>query len=351
MLKSDVVIGAQTDFLSNHYANAGRGVCARVEYVDDMVSGVRCRVAEFMNADAENIVFTSGATDAFNRIVNIINLNSDMGVAVSDLDHHSARVPFEMSGAKIVVCPLDESLNIDTDKIPLADVLIITAMSNVLGVPQDVVKIINAARQKNPNVIAIVDAAQFVVHESIDVKKWDADFVVWSGHKIGSDTGVGVMYIKNPNRFRPDKFGGGMINSVSINGKISFVPAPDVFEAGTMPLTQIVGLGVAIDEIEKNRPDLNLIKYLYDELKKIERVKIITSRDAAILSFVVDGMHVLDFGALVGAHNVCIRVGNMCASWIHHKLKIDGSIRVSVGAYNTLDDINIFLDVVRGIIK
>ncbi|MBO5705193.1 MAG: aminotransferase class V-fold PLP-dependent enzyme, partial [Alphaproteobacteria bacterium] len=324
---------------------------ARATYVDNMLDDVRCRVASFMNAWSDNIVFTSGTTDAFNRIVKIINLNSYSVVAVSDLDHHSARIPFEMSGAKTVVCPLDDNLNIDVDNIPYADVFVITAMSNVLGMPQDIVKIINAARQKNPNVITIVDAAQFVVHESIDVKKWDADFVVWSGHKIGSDTGVGVMYIKNPNRFRIDKFGGGMVKSVSPDGKISFVSVPGVFEAGTLPLTQIAGLGVAVDEIEKNRPDLNLIKYLYDELKKIERVKIITSRDAAMLSFVIDGMHVLDFGALVGAYNICIRVGNMCASWIHHMLNIDGSIRVSVGAYNTLDDIKGFLDVARGIIK
>ena len=351
MLKSDAVINAQTDFLCNHYANAGRGVCARSTYVDNMLTDVRHRVAEFMNSNLENIVFTSGTTDAMNRIAHILNLQPDVIVAVSDLDHHSARVPFEMSGSKVVVCPLDDNLNIDIDSIPFADVFVITAMSNVLGVAQNVTEIVRVAHQKNPNVITIVDAAQYVVHDKIDVKKWNADFVVWSGHKIGSDTGVGVMYIKNPNRFRPDKFGGGMVNTVAQDGSISFVNPPESFEAGTLPLTQIFGLGFAIDEIEKNRPDLGLIKYLYDEMKKINRVKIISSRDAAMLSFVVDDMHVLDFGMMLGAHNVCVRVGNMCASWIHKKLKLDGTVRVSIGAYNTRNEVKKFINIVQGIIK
>ena len=351
MQKSESVINAQTEFLREKYANSGRGVCARVGLVDDMVRDVRCAVADFMNASAENIVFTSNTTDGINRIVNILKPNKNTVVAVSDLDHHSARLPFQMSGATIVVVPLDGDLNIDVDNIPYADVFVVTAMSNVLGMPQNIPEIVRKAREKNPDVMVVVDAAQYVVHDCIDVKKWDADFVVWSGHKIGADTGVGIMYIKNPTDFTPDKFGGGMVNTIAHNGDGQFVHAPECFEAGTLPLTQIAGLVVAIDDIKNNRPDLSLIKYLYDKLSKIERIKIISSRDARLLSFVIDGMHVLDFGAIVGANDICVRVGNMCASWIHHKLGIDGSVRVSIGSYNTIDDINIFIDVVRGIVK
>ncbi len=350
-LKSDAVISVQTDFLRNKYANAGRGVCARAVAVDDMVDNVRKKIAKFMNADAESIVFTYGTTDAINRIVHILNVGSDAVVGVSDLDHHSARLPFQMAGAKISECPLDKNLNIDIYNIPHVDVLVVTAMSNVIGVPQNVADIVSNARQKNPNVIVVVDAAQYVVHESIDVQKWDADFVVWSGHKIGADTGVGVMYIKNPNRFMSDKFGGGMLNGVSEKGTLYFVGAPHVFEAGTLPLTQIVGLGVAVDEIKDNRPDIGLIKYLYDAMQKIKHVKIISGRDGCLLTFVVDNMHALDFGALIGAHNICVRVGNMCASWIHHRLNISASIRVSVGAYNTHQEIDDFISVVQRIVK
>lgn len=351
MLKSDKLIESEALFLREKYANSGRGVCGRVAVVDDMVLGGRKRAAEFINADVENIVFTSGTTDAFNRIVNILKPNVNTVVAVSDLDHHSARLPFQMSGAKIVVCPLDSDLNIDINRVPYADIFVIIAMSNVLGMPQDVATAVAAVRQKNPDVIIVVDAAQYVVHDEIDVKKWDCDFLAFSGHKIGADTGVGVMYIKNPLRFLPDKFGGGMVSTIARDGAVRFMSPPECFEAGTLPLTQIVGLHVAIDEIVANRPDLNLIKYLYDELSKFERVKILTNRDARMLTFTVEGMHVLDFGALVGAKNICIRVGNMCASWIHQYLNLDGSIRISIGAYNTIDDINTFVDAVKGILR
>lgn len=351
MLKSDKLIESEALFLREKYANSGRGVCGRVAAVDNLVRDVRRRVADFINADIENIVFTSGTTDSFNRIVNLLKPNADTVVAVSDLDHHSARLPFQMSGAQIVVCPLDENLNIDITKIPTSDILVVTAMSNVLGMPQDVASIVAAAREKNPDVIVVVDAAQYVVHDAIDVKKWDCDFLAFSGHKIGADTGVGVMYIKNPNRFSPDKFGGGMVNVISSDGDVKFMPGPECFEAGTLPLTQIAGLSVAIVEIQKKRPDLNLIKYLYDELSKIGRVKILSKRDARLLSFIIDDMHVLDFGAIAGAKNICVRVGNMCASWVHQKLNIDGSVRVSIGAYNTIDDIQDFINVVRGCVK
>ena len=133
--------------------------------------------------------------------------------------------------------------------------------------------------------------------------------------------------------------------------KILFNNAPDVFEAGTLPLTQISGVAVAIDKLEENRPDLGLIKYMYDELMQMSRVKILTKRDAAMLSFVIDGMHVLDFGALIGARGVCLRVGNMCASWIHNLLGINGSVRISVGAYNTMQQVRQVVKYIKDIVK
>ena len=348
--KSDTIIRAEMDFLRHNYANSGRGVCLRVTYVDNILQDVRKSVADFIGANSCQIVFTSGTTDAINKIANMLHLTSNDIVAVSDLDHHSARLPFVMSGAGVVVCPLDENNNIDINNIPYADVFIITAMSNVIGVQQDVAQIIKCAKQKNPNVITVVDAAQSVVHNEIDVMKWDCDFLCFSGHKIGADTGLGVMYIKNPDLYKPVVFGGGMVNKI-IGDKIIFNAAPDLFEAGTLPLTQIVGLIPAIENIRKNRPDLNLIRYMYDELSTIDKIKFISHRDSALLSFVVDGMHVLDFGTLIGARGVCLRVGNMCASWIHQHLGIDGSIRISVGAYNTFDEVKQVIEYIKEIIK
>ena len=345
--KSNAVIDAQVDFLRNKYANSGRGICARAVDVDNMLENTRRVVADFIGANAQQIVFTAGTTDAMNMIARML---AGRVVAVSDLDHHSARLPFEQLAREIKVCPLNQNLDIDLNDVPVADVMVITAMSNVLGRAQDVKKIIAAAREKNPNVITVVDAAQYVVHNDIDVGAWGCDFLCWSGHKIGADTGVGVLYIKNPDDFAPVKFGGGMVNKI-IGNDLILNNAPDKFEAGTLPLTQISALGVAIEELKKNRPDVNLVRYLYDELLKIPRVKILSPRDGVLVSFVVDGMHVIDFGAMIGARGVCVRVGNMCASWIHKRLGVNGTIRVSVGGYNTIQEIKTLVQYIKDIIK
>ena len=362
-LKPQSLVENQAVFLRDSYANAGRGICARAGNVDKMIDDSRKMVADFIGANPENIVFTSGATDGLNRIVNILTSQpwyQEMSTfAVSDLDHHSARLPWEellMRGKirKELVCDLDENFNIKIDSIPKTDFLIITAMSNVLGVAQDVESIIRVARSKNPNVITIVDASQYIAHEKIDVKKWDCDFCVFSGHKIGSDTGIGVMYIRDTSLF-PDKYGGGMIvkNQIKDDSKSSWVlsKAPEKFEAGTLPITQIIGLPYAIKYLLSWDGGADLIHYMYDELSKIKNIKILTSRDAVMISFVPTNMHVIDFGAMVGAHNICVRVGNMCASWIHKRLGLDGSVRISVGPWNTMDDAIYVVDIIKKLVK
>lgn len=355
-LKSEAVIAAQTKFLRNSYANTGRGVCARAVAADKMLDDSREYIAHFIGAESANrVIFTSGTTDAMNRIVGIVcgsyNINT---VAVSDIDHHSARMPWEnivrKGQAKLVKIPLTKNYDLDYKNMPVADVVVITAMSNVLGVPQDVKSIVGAARKKNPDVITIVDAAQYVAHEPIDVRLWGCDFMCFSGHKIGADTGVGVMYIKNPDLFLPDKFGGGMFQSVS-GDDWDIDLSPNKFEAGTLPLTQIAGLPVAIKEWGAWSGGADIVSYMYDELSKIPRIKLLTARDAKIISFIVDDMHVLDFGALIGANNICVRVGNMCASWIHDIMGITGSIRISVGPWNTMDDAITAVNVIKKIVK
>ena len=355
-LKSESVIAAQNDFLRKSYANTGRGVCARASAADKMLLDAREYVARFIGAESANqVIFTSGTTDGMNRIVNIVRASRDVKkIAVSDIDHHSARMPWEnivRSGlATLVKIPLTENYDLDYQNMPVADIVVITAMSNVLGVVQDVKSIIAAARSKNPNVITIVDAAQYVAHSPIDVRAWDCDFMCFSGHKVGSDTGVGVMYIKNPDAFLPDKFGGGMVQTIS-GETWNIDSSPNKFEAGTLPLTQIAGLPVALEEWRKWSGATEIISYIYDELSKLPRVKLLSVRDAKVISFVVDNMHVLDFGALIGANNICVRVGNMCASWIHSIMGIDGSIRISVGPWNTMEDAETVIKVIKGIVK
>ena len=356
-LKPLSVVETEGVFLRKYYANAGRGVCARAGHVDELIANSRCVVADFIGTKPQNIVWTSGTTDAFNRIVNIVKntLNKkNIVVAVSDLDHHSARLPWEMLAkkkqCKIVVMPLNSNLDIDIKKIPSADVMVITAMSNVLGKQQDVKSLIRVARKQNPDVITIVDAAQSVVHSKIDVKNMDCDFLCFSGHKIGADTGVGVMYIKNPDVWNVDKFGGGMVNRI-VGEKIVLNKSPEKFEAGTLPITQIIALPKAIEYLSAWNGGQDLIHLMYDELSKIKNIKILTSRDSCMISFIPKNIHVLDFGALVGAHDICLRVGNMCASWIHKKMGIDGSVRISFGPWNTRKDAVYIINVIKKLVK
>ena len=367
-LKPESVIKAETEFLRDSYANAGRGVCARAVAVDTTVSRVRKKVADFIGAEDETqIIFTSGTTDGMNRIAKIID-NPVSGetlknktIMVSDLDHHSARLPFEVLrnsfDCKIVLCPMDRNYNLMCSDLPKADVFVITAMSNVLGVAQDVQGLISAARKKNPNVITIVDAAQYVVHEKIDVQKWNCDFMCFSAHKIGADTGLGVMYIKEPDRWvSPDKFGGGMVSRIvgsaaSSNYSVKWETAPAKFEAGTLPLTQIIGLEPAIEHLISHRPNLDLIKYLYDRLSKNENIQVITERDSTMFTFYPKNMHVLDFGVMAGTMGLCLRVGNMCAGWLHNLMELSGTARISVGSWNTMSDVQKAADIIEGIVK
>jgi len=338
-LKSESVIRAQTAFLQNDYANAGRGTCARAARTDSAIENVRRTVAEFINARPDQIVFTSGTTDGMNRIARMID--NIKVILVSDIDHHSARLPFKKY--KNIELQLDDNFNYcENNDFSGADAIVITAMSNVMGTAQDVKKIITAARKKNPNIITIVDAAQYVVHAPIDALDWDPDFLCFSGHKIGSDTGVGVMYIKDPNKWTSDNVGGGQFEATG----------PAKFEAGTLPLTQIVGLGTAIDEMRNAKCEArNLLKYLRAELSKIGRIKFISPPDAHVLTFTIDGMHYLDFGAMMGARGVCLRAGNMCASWFFARLGIDGASRISVGPWNTMDEMEQIIKIIKDILK
>ena len=331
LLKPESVVRAQTDFLKNRYANAGRGTCARAGAVDKMVADARQAVAKFIGANAEQIVFTSGTTDGLNRIANMLPKNSV--VAVSDLDHHSARLPFEAK-YKTVIAPLDKDFNYDAAAIPKCDAFVITAMSNVLGVGQNVGNI-----PGNP--LTIVDAAQLIAHEKIDVVECGYDALVFSGHKMGADTGIGILYLKEPDKWQTDKFGGGQYQATG----------PARFEAGTLPLTQIAGLIAAIEDKGEKKKEKELLSYLRNEFSKIPRIKFISRPDAYVLTFIIKEMHPLDFGAMMGARGICLRVGNMCASWLHQRLGIDGSVRISVGPWNTIEEMKKIVRAVKEVIK
>jgi len=324
-LKPGAVIDAETLFLSKNYANAGRGVCARATAADDMVHNTRKFVAENIGAESpDQVIFTFNATDGLNRVARIL---AGKTVIVSDIDHHSARLPFE-SHCKTIAAPLTESLCYDWDEIRKvkADAIVITAMSNVLGALVDI--------PDDLPFITIIDASQHIVHQRPDVKNYD--YFIFTAHKVGADTGLGILYQKNPPE--PINFGGGMYKA----------KGAAMFEAGTLPLTQIAGLRLAMENLDATRGDTHkkIIK-LREGLALNPKIKFISPADASLISFTVDGMNYLDFGMLMGAKDVCMRVGNMCASWIHNRLGIAGSCRLSLGFWNTDDEIDEVLSVIK----
>ncbi|MDR2770033.1 MAG: aminotransferase class V-fold PLP-dependent enzyme [Rickettsiales bacterium] len=324
-LKPKSVIDAEVDFLSNKYANAGRGICARAAAADSMVSAARQAVANFVGAaNPEQIVFTSGATDGLNRIARTL---AGKTVIVSDLDHHSARLPFE-AHCSTILAPLTEDLDYDWGAIAglEADAMVITAMSNVLGVARQIPKLPFAV---------IVDASQFVIHARIDLS--NVDYLVFSGHKIGADTGLGILYQKNAGE--PVNFGGGMY----------MAGGAARFEAGTLPLTQIAGLKAALDEPRLDAGPLTGI--LREKLSAMPRIRFISPDKSHLIAFSVDGMHFLDFGAAAGARGLCLRVGHMCATWLHKRMGLDGSIRISLGPWNSESDIFEITEIIKEIVK
>ncbi len=357
-LKPESVISAEEYFIKNSYANSGRGICSRASAVDEMVAKTREEIANFINSRFESVVFTNGSTDGLNRLAAMLArdvLTPDSVVIVSDLDHNAARLPFEdlanRGKCKLWVCPLDKDLNIDAEALrercAKGDVsaVVITAMSNVLGEPQNIKELCIAAGKA----ITIVDAAQYVAHLPIDVTDWGVDALVFSGHKIGANTGLGILYLKDINRWTSDRLGGGIVSKV--NGHSwDFINGPEKFEAGTLPLTQIAGLVPAKNYL-LNHYDNKITEYLYDELAKIPRIKIISKRNSFLVTFVIEGMHVLDFGTLAGAYGICMRVGVMCAPWLHDLLGENGTIRLSLGPWNTIAEVDQVIEIFKKIIK
>ncbi len=352
-LKPLKIIDSEIDFLKNSYSPVGRGSYPIANNANAKIDTIRESVRSFINADSKNqIVFNSGTTMGLNTAAMMIRqkISPDSIVVVSDLDHHSLRLVWEnfakLGLCKLWVCPINSNGTLDLvaleKKVKNDNVAVacITAMSNTFGVKQDLKKISRILK----NVISVVDFAQWVAHEKVDVS--DFDFACFSGHKIYADSGVGVLYIKNPEDYNPVIFGGGMVRSVS-EKSIAFENPPHKFEAGTLPVSQIISLGASVDFISefgykkiKSHTE-NLSAELVAELKKIKGIKFLNPdiKNEPVIAFNVKNISPLDLAALLGLNGVCVRAGNHCAGWIHNYLKINSSLRFSLGLGTDENDV------------
>ncbi len=357
------VIDAVAQFYTTTNANIYRGVHLFAEQATALYEDVRKKVALFMGASPEEVIFTRGCTSGINFVVATWGdtyIKEGDEIVMTELEHHANLLPWQRLAQKkgavlkfIPVLPqgvldLSQLDSIITNKTKMVSVI---HVSNAIGTHVDIVTIIARAQAVGARVL--IDAAQSVPHQKIDVHELGCDFLVFSGHKLLAPTGVGVLYIKKElhDDVVPYEVGGGMVENVDYTSA-TWAPAPHKFEAGTPPIAQVIGLGTAIDYINSFIDFDQLVQYeaylcaqLIDGLATMKQVRLLgplaeLKQKGHIVSFLVDGIHSHDVAAFLNSKGITVRAGHHCAQPFAKKLGYDASIRVSFYFYNTTEDVD-----------
>ena len=362
--KPQVVLDAIVEGYSKWNANVHRGVHHLSQVATEKHEQARKKVAEWLNAAAEEVIFTKGTTDSINMLARSFGdamVNEGDEIIVSQLEHHSNIVPWQMlcerKKAVLKVIPLREDLSIDIEafKAMLNErtrLVSVAQVSNVLGIVNPVEEIIRYAHAKH--IPVCVDGAQSVPHLAVDVKKMDCDFLVMSAHKMYGPTGLGVLYGKKEwlDKLPPAEGGGEMIEHVRWD-KTTYNVLPYKFEAGTPNYIGSYAFSKAIEYVQEigiekvATHEEELVEYIEERLSGLERVKIYAAgqKKAGAVSFNVyraDGglIHPFDVGVLLDRQGVAVRTGHHCAEPLIEHLGVPGTLRASVGLYNTKEDID-----------
>lgn len=341
--KPEVVIQSLVDFYSKYNSNVHRGNYPLSEKASEIYEDARVKVSKFINSLVNEIVFTSGTTDGMNFLARSLE-KTGLGyksVLISDTDHHSSILPW-INSHKYNVSYISD--NIPENK-PY-DIVVATLVSNVTG---NILNISDLRNRFQPKLL-ILDVAQGVSHIDIDVKNLNADFILFSGHKMYGPMGIGVLWGKRSHleKLEPFRVGGGMINEIK-KDKQSWSDIPSRFEAGTPSVADAYALGNAIDflnevgikNIREHENDLKI--YLYDKLKEIDGINIYhsTENSVGVISFSHNTIHAHDIAYELGKRYICVRAGHHCTQMFHRDiLKIPASVRISLGMYNTREDID-----------
>jgi len=351
---------AATQQRLNH-SNVHRGVHELSERSTAAFEGARDKVRGFINAAArEEIVFTRGTTEGINLVaatLGRLQLRPGDEVLTTWLEHHSNIVPWQMicgeTGAKLVAAPITDSGELDRDTFrrllsPRTKIVALTYVSNALGTVNPVAELVAEAHEVGA--LVLVDAAQAVPHMRVDVRAIDCDFLAFSGHKMFGPTGIGALYGKRKllETLPPYQGGGDMILTVSFD-RTTYNALPYKFEAGTPNITGAVGLGAAIDYLERidfgalAAHEHALLEHATERLlAEIPGARLIgTARDkASVLSFVVDGIHAHDLGTIVDREGVAIRTGHHCAMPVMERFGVAATARASFALYNDRSDVD-----------
>ncbi|MFN6374682.1 MAG: aminotransferase class V-fold PLP-dependent enzyme [Chitinophagia bacterium] len=365
--KPQRVIDALTSYYTQYNANIHRGLHTLADEATAAFEATRHTIQHFIGAEfAEEIIYTKGTTESINLVANSWGnafLNEGDEIIISSLEHHANIVPWQMiaaqKGAILRVIPMDD--NGITDMAAFASMLsektkmvAIVHVSNALGVINPVEEIIGLAHAQGAHVL--VDGAQSSVHLDIDVQTLDCDFYVFSGHKVYGPTGTGILYGKKKllEAMPPYQGGGEMIKEVTFE-KTTYNELPFKFEAGTPNIADFIALKSAIDFIQETGKAIirehenNLLTYATAKLKEIEGVRIIgdVPNKVSVISFVVDGVHPQDLAILLDNQGIAVRTGHHCAQPLMQRLCIVGTTRISFAAYNTIAEIDIFIEALK----
>ena len=360
--KPQIVIDAINNFYDKFNANPHRGAYTLSVEATAVYEDTREKIAKFINAKhPEEIIFSKNASESLNLLAysyGLDNLKKGDDVVISIMEHHSNLVPWQFvtqkTGSELKYMYINDEFELSKEEIEskITDntkIVGITHVSNVLGTINNVKEIIKYAHKKGA--VVIVDASQSIPHMKIDVQDLDADFLVFSGHKMFAPLGIGVLYGKREllNKMNPFLMGGDMIEYVH-EQKTTFAPLPNKFEAGTQNVEGVVGLGAAIDYINSigydkiQEHDREIVEYAREKLSKLDYLDIYMTPNAknhsAVISFNIKGVHPHDVASILDSENVCVRSGNHCAQPLMRFLGIDSTCRASFYIYNTKEDID-----------
>lgn len=371
--KPQSVIDALVHFYTTINANIYRGAHSHAEQTTILYEDARKKVAHFIGADPEEIVFTSGCTSSINFVAATWgDTHIQMGdeIVMTELEHHANLLPWQRlahkKGAILKFIPVfsDGSLDLShLDSIITTQTKMVSLIhvSNAVGTHVDIATI--SARAKKVGACVLIDAAQSIPHQRIDVHKMDCDFLVFSGHKLLGPTGIGVLYIakKVHAAMPPYEVGGGMVNYAGREHAV-WRDAPHGFEAGTPPIAQAIGLGAAIEYMEHNINFDELVLYeaqlcarLIDGLSKINQVTILgpiaeLKKRGHLVSFLIKTIHSHDVAAFLDSRGISVRAGHHCAQPFAEKLGYDASVRVSFYFYNTGEDVDRIIQAISDLV-
>lgn len=356
-------IEAMNDFFCNYAANYGRGAHRLSIRATNAFEDARETVADFLNAPPENLVLTKNTTDGINLVANGFGFQPGDHVITTLAEHHSNFVPWlrlKEKGVSVSVADLnaegfvraDQIEQLITDKTRL---IAVGHVSNVFGAVQDIEKIIQAAHRNN--IPVLIDGAQSAGHMEVDLKKLDCDYFAAAGHKgLLGPQGTGLVYLKNPETVCPQVLGGGTTSDADACG-FQTKAAPDCFEAGTPNLPGVIGLGAAVDYLQKigvkdvEAHENRLARETAARLKEIEGVAVYGPENrAGLVPFNIEGLEPHTVAMRLDQYkNICVRSGYHCAVPGQKALGINGSSRASFALYNTSDEADIFVEAVREI--